>query len=153
MLCAMSFHLAQINIAKMRGPHDSAVMREFMEALDEINALAERSPGFVWRHQEENGNATGVQAYDDPLMLVNLTVWRSVEELKTYVYRTMHGRFFARREAWFEKMPEAHFALWWTPAATPPTIAEARARLEHRRLHGDTAHAFSFKRSFPPPAT
>lgn len=150
---AMTFHLAQINIAKMRGPRDSDVMREFMAALDDINALAEQSPGFVWRYQEEQGNATSVQAYEDSSILVNLSVWRSVEELKSYVYTTMHGRFFARRSAWFEKMEEAHFALWWIRAGELPTIEEAKTRLEHRRRHGDTAHAFNFKQVFPPPDT
>lgn len=145
----MTFQLAEVNVARMRGARDSEVMREFMAALDEINALAERSPGFVWRYVEENGNATGAQPFADPWIIVNLSVWRSVDDLKAYVFKTLHGRFFARRQEWFEKMEEMHLALWWVPSGHTPTLEEAKARLEHRRAHGDTPHAFSFKQTFP----
>jgi hypothetical protein len=125
-------------------------MAEFIAALDEVNALADRSPGFVWRHQADAGNAAVTHGYDDPLVIVNLSVWLTVEQLKDYVYRTMHGRFLARRAAWFHRMQEAHLALWWVPAGHLPSIDEAKLRLEHRRTHGDSPHAFSFQRTFPP---
>jgi hypothetical protein len=141
----MNAHLAQVNIARMLGPSDSAVMKEFFDALDQVNAAAEASPGFVWRLQTDNGNATEVRAYDDPLIIFNLTVWESPAALKDYVFKSVHGKFFARRQAWFEKMEEMHLAMWWVPAGTRPTVEEAKARLEHLRQHGDTAYAFGFR--------
>ncbi len=145
----MNAHLAQVNIARMRGPIDSAVMKEFVDALDTINVLAETSPGFVWRFKTESGNATDLQPYPDPLVIFNLSVWTTPEALKDYVFKSAHGKFFARRQAWFEKMESMHMALWWIPAGTLPSVEEAEARLEHVQRHGDTAHAFGFRRPFP----
>lgn len=146
----MKFHLAQINVGRTRGPMDSPVMAEFAAALDEINALAEASPGFVWRFKTDNGNATEVKAYEDPLMLVNLSVWESVESLRNYAYRSAHGKFFARRAEWFESSAEAPFALWWIPAGQIPTVEEAVARLAELRARGPGPRAFTFKQPFPP---
>lgn len=128
----------------------SPIMAEFAQALDEINALAERSPGFVWRLKDDSGNATAIQAFADPLTLVNLSVWSTVESLKDYVYKSVHGKFFARRQAWFEKSESPHLALWWIPAGSLPTVMEAKERLDHLTLHGATAHAFTFRQPFPP---
>ncbi len=147
----MSHQLAQFNIGRIRGPVDSAVMREFMEALDEINALAERSAGFVWRFKTDSGNATSVVAYPDPLILINLSVWEDVESLRHYVYKSDHGRFFARRADWFERMETPCLALWWVPAGTIPTIEDAKARLASLAEKGETACAFTFRRPFAPP--
>jgi len=148
----MLAHLAQVNIARLRAPADSPIVAEFIEALDEINALAESSAGFVWRLKTDAGNALSVRAYEDPLVQVNLSVWESPESLKAYVYGSMHGKFYARRAAWFEKMEKPHLALWWIPAGTLPTVEEAKQRLAHRDIHGDTAFAFSFRKMFPPDA-
>ena len=145
----MNAHLAQVNIARMRGPIDSAVMKEFVAALDEVNAIAEASPGFVWRYQTEEGNATSLRPYEDPMIILNLSVWESPEALKDYVFKTVHGKFFARRQAWFEKMEAMHMTMWWIPAGTLPTVDDAKARLEHVRQHGDTAFAFGFRNTFP----
>jgi hypothetical protein len=147
----VSHQLAQINIGRIRGPLESEVMREFRAALDEINALAERSPGFVWRFKTASGNATSVVAYPDPLVLVNLSVWEDVGSLRDYVYRSDHGRFFARRANWFERMETPPLALWWIPAGTIPTVEEAKARLALLAEKGETAAAFTFRRPFAPP--
>lgn len=147
----MSFHLAQVNIAKARAPLESEIMQPFVEALDEINALAEASAGFVWRFKTESGNATSVVAFDDPRLIVNISVWKDLESLRDYVYRTMHGRFFARRGEWFEKMELPHLALWWLPVGILPTVEDARQRLSSIALTGETAFAFTFRKQFGPP--
>ena len=146
----MPYQLAQINIARARGPLDGERMRGFMEALDEINALAERSPGFVWRFKTEAGNATSVRAFADPRLLVNVSVWESVDALRAYVYRSRHGRFFARRGEWFEKMDTAHLALWWIPGGALPTLEEAKARLDMVAERGDSPEAFTFAQIYSP---
>ena len=142
-------HLAQFNIARARGPLESAIMRDFVAALDEINALAEASPGFVWRFQTEAGNALAERPYADPLIIVNLSVWESVDALKQYAFRTQHAAFLARREEWFEKMEAPHSVLWWTPRNVRPTVAEAKERLDRLRRLGPTPEAFAFHRFFP----
>jgi len=145
------WHLAQVNIGRIRGPMDSPIMAEFAAALDEINALAESSPGFVWRLKDSSGNATSIQAYTDPRQLVNMSVWTDLAALEKYVYRTAHGRFFARRQSWFEKMDTAHLALWWIPAGHLPTVEEAKERLAKLDALGPTPDAFTFRETFPPP--
>lgn len=144
----MSHQLAQVNIASIRAPLDSAIMRDFVSALDEINALAEKSPGFIWRFKTESGNATSVQPFPDPHIIVNMSVWQDLPTLKDYTYRSMHGRFFARRAEWFEKMNSPHLALWWIPAGTRPTLEDAKARLQAIAAHGDTPQAFTFRSVF-----
>lgn len=144
----MDFHLAQINVARTRTSPEDPAMADFIAALDEVNAIADRSPGFVWRHQTAAGNAMEVRPYQDPRVLVNLSVWASVADLKAYVYGSLHAKFFTRRAEWFEKSAELHLALWWIPAGTVPTVDEAKERLQYRREHGDTPHAFSFQKVF-----
>ena len=133
----------------MRGESDSPIMAEFVGALDEINGLAETSPGFVWRYQTEGGNAMTVRPYEDPLIVINLSVWTTPETLRAFTYGTLHGKYFARRAAWFERLESVHFALWWVPAGSHPTPDEAKTRLAHRERHGDTPYAFSFRSLFP----
>jgi hypothetical protein len=148
----MSAHqLAQLNIAWARGAPDSPVMAEFMAALDHINALAEASPGFVWRLQTEEGNATAYRALEDERTLLNLSVWQSVETLADFVYKSGHVEVMRRRAEWFERMAEAYLVLWWVPAGHRPTVREAEGRLRHLRAHGPISHAFTVRRSFPPP--
>ncbi|HEV2691086.1 MAG TPA: DUF3291 domain-containing protein [Bryobacteraceae bacterium] len=141
------YHLAQINVGRTLGTLDSPVMAGFVAQLDHINALADASPGFVWRLRD----ATDVQAFDDPRILVNMSVWESIEALKEYAYRSGHREPLRDRLQWFERPKEAHLALWWTPAGHVPTVQEARERLEFRRAHGDTPVAFSFAKPFPEP--
>ncbi|NJO74967.1 MAG: DUF3291 domain-containing protein [Leptolyngbyaceae cyanobacterium RM1_406_9] len=145
-------YLAQINIALMKAPLDNPIMAEFAEALDQVNAIADQSPGFIWRLKAESGNATQIRAYSNPQILVNLSVWQSVDQLKTYVYKSLHSEFFVRRRQWFEKYQGEHFAMWWIPVGHLPTVEEGKAKLEHLSLHGDSPKAFTFARPFPPEA-
>lgn len=144
------WQLAQVNIARMVAPLDSPVMAGFVAKLDELNALADRSPGFVWRFQDDTGNATYLRPYADDRIIFNLSVWESPDRLKAYVYRTGHADMIRQRQQWFEPGAAANMALWWIPAGTRPTVDEAKARLEHLRQHGPSAHAFGFRSIIPP---
>jgi hypothetical protein len=143
-------HLAQLNIARFKAPMDDPGMAGFVEQLDPVNALADSWPGFVWRLQTEEGNATAIHAFDDDLLLVNMSVWESVEALGEFVYRSGHVEVMRRRRDWATRMAEAYMCLWWIPAGEIPTIEEAKERLNHLREHGPTARAFTFKRRFAP---
>ena len=145
------YHLAQFNLARAIAPLDDPELADFMARLDEINALAETSPGFVWRLQSDSGNATDIRAFDDPRMLVNMSVWSSAEALFDYVYRSGHGKVMARRREWFEPMAGPYTVLWWVPAGHRPTVEEANDRLGHLKDHGPTAEAYTFKQRFPAP--
>lgn len=147
----MKYHLAQINIAKARDEMDSETMRGFVERLDEINALADQSEGFVWRLQTEAGDATTIQAFDDPLLLVNMSVWESVEALKHYVYKSAHVELIRDRDAWFFKMVEAHQVLWWIPAGHIPSVEEGKQRLALLNQQGVSPEAFTFAKPQDPP--
>jgi hypothetical protein len=122
-----------------------------MAALDPVNALAEASPGYVWRFQTDDGNATAVRPYDDDSILVNMSVWDSVDALAGFVYHSHHTDYLRRRGEWFERMTETITALWWVPAGHLPTIEEGIARLDHLRAHGPSAQAFTFRDRFPAP--
>jgi hypothetical protein len=143
-------HLAQINIARMLAPLDSPVMADFVNALAQINALADRSPGFVWRLQSEEGNATSIRPYDDDMIIVNMSVWESIEALRGFVYKSAHAAYVRRRAEWFEMFAGPYLTLWWIPAGHIPSVLEAKERLDHLRTHGETPFAFSFKRTFLP---
>ena len=145
------YQLAQINVGRLRAPVDSPVVAEFMAALDPINALAEASTGFVWRFQTEDGNATAVRPYDDDSILVNLSVWTSVEALAGFVYQSHHASYLRRRREWFERMTDVVTALWWVPSGHVPAIEEGIERLDHLRAHGPTATAFTFRERHPAP--
>jgi enamine deaminase RidA (YjgF/YER057c/UK114 family) len=147
-----TYHLAQVNIGRLRAPVDDPLITEFREALAEINALAEWSPGFVWRYKDGSGNATDTRPYpDDPLVAYNASVWTSVEALRDYAYKSRHVEFFKQRANWFEKFPGAYFALWWVHAGHQPTVEESKQRLAHLERHGPTPYAFTFAKVFPPP--
>jgi hypothetical protein len=146
-----TYHIAQINIGRIKAALEDPVMAGFVSRLDEINALADRSSGFVWRLQTDAGNATYFRPYDhDDRILLNMSVWTSVEALRHFVYRTMHLELLRQREAWFEKFAGSYMALWWVPAGHIPGIDEAKKRLAHLDAHGPTEYAFTFKRVFPP---
>lgn len=148
-----SFHLAQINIARMREPLTDPLMAGFVAGLEPVNALADGSPGFVWRLRDEHEtHATGEALFGDRMLLINLSVWESTETLRHFVYHTLHQRFLKKRRDWFERLAEAWSVLWWVPAGHLPSLEEARERLDHLRAHGETPHAFSFRQPFPPPA-
>lgn len=141
--------IAQINVARTHHPLDHPAMAGFVARLDAINARADAAPGFVWRLQDESGNATDLSPFDDPMVIVNMSVWETIDALFDFVYRGAHTEVMRQRKSWFELPEAAHTALWWTPAGTRPTLAEARARLEHLRACGPSAHAFTFKHHFP----
>ena len=146
-----AYELAQLNIGIIRGPMDSPVMADFAANLDRINAIADESPGFVWRLQTEEGNATDLRPFEDENMLVNMSVWRYVESLIAFVYRSAHSEILRRRREWFERMSDAFMVLWWVPKGHRPTIEQAMARLEQLRQQGPSPEAFTFRRAFPPP--
>jgi Domain of unknown function (DUF3291) len=145
-----AFHIAQLNIGRARGPVDGPIMADFMALLDPVNAVADASPGFVWRLQTEEGNATALRPYEDDRMIVNMSVWESIEDLAAFVYRSGHVDVMRRRREWFESM-KPYMVLWWVPAGELPTVDEAKGRLEHLRVNGPTPYAFTFKARFPSP--
>lgn len=147
------YHLAQVNIARARAPMDHPLMRGFVEQLAPINALAEASPGFVWRLQTEEGDATSIQAFDDPQIIVNLSLWESLEALRDYVYAGPHLELLKQRKEWMEKVDGPSLALWWLPAGQLPTLEDARRALQSLAEKGSTAEAFSFARPFATPST
>jgi hypothetical protein len=142
----MEMHLAQVNIARSLGPIDSPVMAEFVAALEPINTLAEKSEGFIWRLKDDTNNATSIKAYDDDLIIVNMSVWKNIDALFQFAYKSKHIDYFIRRSEWFEKMPQMHMALWHVPVGHEPTVAEAVERLDHLRKNGESDYAFTFKR-------
>ncbi len=149
-----SHELAQVNIALAREPLDSRLLSEFMAALDPVNGRADRAPGFVWRMQTEDGDATAVRGFgDDPRLIINLTVWASLETMRDFVYRDpVHLAIMRQRRTWFRRL-ELHTVLWWVPAGHRPTVAEAEDRLEHLRDNGPTPGSFTFRRHFDSPDT
>ena len=144
------FALAQVNLARALAPLDAPLLAEFMAALAPVNAQADAAPGFVWRMQTGDGDATAVRGFgDDPQLIINLTVWDSLDAMREFVYRDpAHLAIMRRRREWFARL-ELHTALWWVPAAHTPDVAEAEVRMEHLRVHGPTPHAFTFREHFP----
>lgn len=146
------FHLAQANIGRLRAPIESPTMEGFRTQLDPINALADRSPGFVWRLQTEDGNATAIRPYaGDDLMAINMSVWESLESLQQFVYRSAHVAPLRDRKQWFEPLEGPILVLWWIRVGQIPTVVEARERLQHLKERGPTSHAFTFRTPFPAP--
>jgi hypothetical protein len=141
--------LAQLNIGRAAGPLDGPVMADFVANLDRINALGDASPGFVWRLQDETGAATSIRAFEDPRMIVNLTVWESIEALRDFAYKSAHVEVLRRRREWFVPLDGPSLVLWWVPGGHHPTVAEARERLERLAADGPTPDAFTLKTPFP----
>jgi phosphoglycolate phosphatase-like HAD superfamily hydrolase len=148
----MSAYLAQINVARLLTPIDAPETADFVAALAPVNARADAAPGFVWRLQTESGDATSVQVFDDPLVIVNLTVWESIEALEAFAYReASHLAVLRRRREWFERAAEAATALWWVPSGHIPGVDEALDRLATLRAQGPSPTAFTFRERFPAP--
>jgi hypothetical protein len=145
------YQIAQLNIATLKAHIDSPQLADFVANLDRINALAEDSPGFVWRLQTEEGDATGIDYFGSD-KIVNLSLWDSVEALHNYVYRSAHVEIMRRKKEWFHKMGEAYMVLWWVPAGHIPSVEEAAQKLNILREHGPTAEAFTFKKAFLAPS-
>jgi hypothetical protein len=141
-------HLAQINVAKIVHDMDGPHMADFVAALDNINALAERSPGFVWRLIGDGGDATDVRFGDASDVLINMSVWTDIESLRGYVYKTAHAAVMARRAKWFPVLGRPHMALWWVAEGAAPTLADAFARLHALESHGPSPFAFTFDHPF-----
>ena len=149
----MTFHIAQFNVAKMVAPFDAPVMQGFLNALKPINMIADNSPGFVWRLQDDRGDATSIQAFEDEAMLVNMSVWESLDALKKFVYKSKHLDFLRNKENWFEPLPEPNLVLWWIEQGHTPTIAEGKRRLDLLGSDGPSPVAFTFSEPFPDPGS
>ena len=152
----MDYVLAQVNVARLRAPLDSPLLADFVADLDPVNATADAAQGFLWRLQTEDGNATSVRAFEwdaagSAGVLVNMSVWESVEALAGFVYSGAHRQVLQRRRRWFERMAEAYTALWWIPRGHVPTTQEAEERVLHLREFGPTPHSFTLREHFPPP--
>ena len=147
-----SHHLVQLNIAKMKYPIDSPGMVGFVDNLETINALAESSPGFVWRLQTEDGDATGIDFFGTDV-LVNMSIWKDVESLHSFVYKTAHSKIMSRRKEWFHRGKEAFTVLWWAPEGATPSLDEAQSKLELLKSNGPGPLAFSFKQAYPAPVS
>ncbi len=139
-------HLAQLNVARAIDDLDSARLADFMAALDRVNDIAERSPGFVWRLKGDNGNATDVRAGDDARFIVNLSVWETAEQLEHFVWNTVHARVYEKKAKWFEPLSKPHLVMWWVPVGHFPTVDEATARLAKLTLQGPSDQAFGWER-------
>jgi hypothetical protein len=140
-------HIAQVNIARAKAPVDSPLLDDFMAMLEPINRLADSAPGFVWRLQTDNGDATAIRVFDDDRIIVNVSVWESIDHLVDFVYRSQHVEVMRRRRQWFQRINQ-YMALWWIPPGHKPTVPEAEERLSYLRQHGPTPYAFTFTSRF-----
>lgn len=143
------YHLAQLNIAKMKYPLDRNEMADFVARLEDINALADAAPGFVWRLQTDAGDATGIDFFGSDV-LVNMSLWTGLDALRDFAFRSAHRELLARRRDWFETFDEAYAVLWWVAAGHVPDLDEAAARLECLRRDGPGPRAFTFRQAFAP---
>ena len=145
-----NYQLAQINIGEILAPLDSPQLKDFVDNLDGINALAEGAPGFVWRLKGDGNDATSLRPYENDKIIVNMSVWRDVAALRAFVYESAHVSIMKRRREWFSRM-KLYMVLWWVPAGHQPTVAEAVAKLDHLRAHGPSADAFTFAEAYSAP--
>ena len=146
------YHLAEINIAKMKGVTiNDPIMKEFVDNLDLVNTLAENSEGFVWRLKDESNNATSINPYNDEQIIINISVWESIEALEHFMYKTFHSNFLKRRKEWFQTFGKVSTAMWWIPKEQVPTIEESVEKLDYLQKNGSTELVFDFKNKFPAP--
>ena len=148
---AAAYHLAQCNSGRILAPLESELLKGFVDALDPINAVADATPGFVWRLQTDEGNATSIHAFDDDMLLMNMSVWDSLEALAEFTYRSAHRDILRGRHQWFERATEPYLVLWWIPAGTRPTVDDAVDRLALLPRIGPSPEAFTFRSPFPAP--
>jgi hypothetical protein len=139
-----TLHLAELNVGRVRYPLDHPRMAGFVDNLDLINEIAERSKGFVWRLKDESGNATNIRGFDDRQMILNVSVWEDIEALEGFVWQTVHKRFYGRRHEWFDPLQGPYFVMWWVKPGHRPDVAEALARLDYLKTHGSSEHAFGW---------
>jgi len=148
----MKYHLAQINVARMHFENiEAPAMESFRKQLDSINAQAERTPGFVWRLKDDTNNAMAYDPYDDPQIIVNISVWETITALKDFTYHTAHAGLIRQRKEWFQAFGKAYYALWWITKGTHPSLKEAQQRLEYLQENGPTPHSFDFKQTYDHP--
>ncbi|MFF0686482.1 DUF3291 domain-containing protein [Streptomyces albogriseolus] len=147
-----AYELAQVNIARLKAPLDTPLLKDFVDNLDPVNADADAADGFVWRLQSDDGDATAISVFGDPWLIINMSVWRDQDALTAFMYRGRHREMLSRRREWFERVEEAMTTLWWVPAGHRPFVAEAENRLLRLRAHGPTPYAFTLRTSFPPGA-
>ncbi|WP_137939932.1 DUF3291 domain-containing protein [Chitinivorax sp. B] len=147
------FHLAQVNIAKTKAPMNDPSMQGYVEQITHLNHLADQSPGFIWRLQSDEGDATAIRLFDDPLIMINLSVWTSLDALTKYVYQGDHLQAVKQRKQWFEPQTSPRLALWWLPAGELPTPGQAKDKLMQLATQGATQTAFTFAHPFQPPAS
>jgi hypothetical protein len=147
---AAGHRIAQVNIALPREPLDSPALAEFVANLEPVNALADAAPGFVWRLEDASGDATAIRVFDDERLIINLSVWESIDALWEFVYSGGHLTVMRRRREWMTRLASAYMCLWRVPEGHVPDTTEARERLEHLERHGPTPHAFTFKRRLEP---
>ncbi len=145
---ADGWQVAQVNVALPRAPLDTPALAGFVANLEPVNALADSAPGFVWRLADDSGDATSIRAFEDERLIINMSVWESIDALWEFVYSDRHLEVMRRRREWMTRLADAYMALWWVPAGTIPSVAEARDRIDHLRAHGPTPRAFTFKRRY-----
>lgn len=141
-------NLAQVNIAKMLAPIDDPIMADFVNNLDRINAIADRSEGFIWRLKGDENNATAIKAFEDDTLIINMSVWADIDALFQFTYKSNHIEVFKRKKEWFSKLKDMHMAFWYVDEGHLPTPEEARERLDYINQNGATPYAFTFKRQF-----
>lgn len=149
-----NYHLAEINIAKMKGVDiNDPIMKEFVDNLEAVNTLAEESEGFIWRLKDDTGsyNATSLNPYNDEQIIINVSVWESIETLEHYMYKTFHSEFLKRRKEWFLKFGKAHTAMWWIPEGHIPTLDEAIEKLDYLQKNGVSELVFDLRNKYPAP--
>ncbi|WP_264566405.1 DUF3291 domain-containing protein [Flavobacterium sp. N3904] len=146
------YQLAEINIARMKGVniHDP-IMKEFVDNLDKVNEIAEKSDGFVWRLKDEENNATNLNPYNDEQIIVNYSIWESIETLEHYMYKTFHSEFLKRRKEWFQTFGQVSTAMWWIKKREIPDLAEAMEKLDYLQKNGASEIVFNFKQKYPKP--
>jgi len=142
------YQIAQVNIGKILGLMDGTIMRDFAVNLEPINQLAEQSKGFVWRLKDEEDNATNIKVFEDDMIIINMSVWETIDDLFKFTYQTQHADFLKRRREWFERLKDMYMVLWYIPAGNIPAPQDAIEKLKYVNEHGDTPHAFSFRNRF-----
>ena len=147
-----AYHIAEINIARMKGVNiNDPIMKEFVDNIDTVNAIAESSKGFVWRLKDDSDNATNMKIFDDEQVIVNISVWESIEDLENFMYKSFHSDFLRRRKDWFHRFGKVYTAMWWTGAGQFPTIEEAVENLDYLEKFGVSEKVFDFRVTFPKP--
>lgn len=147
----MKYQLAQLNIARMLAPLEDPIMAGFVARLEEINQLADSSPGFIWRLQDTEGDATSLRPFEEDMLIINMSVWQDLDSLKAFTYQTIHTEVMRQRKQWFEHFGKPYMVLWWIPSGEYPTVEDAIQKLEAIQNEGSTPEAFDFRTPFPAP--